>query len=137
MNYKDLVKLTTYEERLRYLLLPPSLPTELVFGELRNLNQRFYMSKTWKQIRQAVIVRDRGYDLGVYGMEIPGRLIVHHIVPIIPDDIVYGTDKLLNLNNLITVSDQTHRAIHFGSEINNVEPTERFKGDTTLWKKLF
>lgn len=133
MTYTDLIKLDTYEERLNYLLLDAK-PSELTFGVLRHLNQKFYRSTAWRRIRDEIIARDFGFDLGIPGRLIFGKVLVHHINPIQPKDLYYNVEFALDPENLITVSDETHRAIHFGSEPASVYSiTERRKGDTKLW----
>ena len=106
------------------------------FGFDRVFNQRFYNSPEWKRIRHQVIVRDNGCDLGVPGREIHGRIMIHHINPLTLDDIEKGNDALLDLDNLICVSHETHNAIHYGSEkLLTPELIERRKNDTCPWKR--
>jgi hypothetical protein len=101
------------------------------------MNQQFYRSKEWKTVRDAVIVRDGACDLGVPGHEITGHVYIHHINPINPEDIEHSADKLLDLNNLICVSQETHNAIHYGDDsiLERNKITERTPGDTCPWKK--
>lgn len=131
-TYSELIELPTYEERLAYLRTD-GLPSEITFGgELRYLNQRFYNSRGWKLIRNFVITRDFGFDLGVPGREIFGKAIVHHMNPILPKDLYLGHEGLLDPEVLVTVSHYTHEAIHFGFE--RPDPfIEREPGDTKLW----
>jgi len=131
-TYSELITLPTFEDRLEYLRVT-DLPGELTFGPLRDLNQKFYMSRDWKRIRELVISRDLGYDLGVPGREILGRVLVHHMNPIKPKDIVYHSDNVLNPEFLITVSDWTHRCIHFGTDPKEDIFVDRQPGDTKLW----
>lgn len=92
----------------------------------------FYQSNMWKTIRKQVIERDLGFDLGVFGIYIDGPMYVHHINPIDENDIRYQTSKLLDFDNLITVSDLTHKKIHYKKQVR--EPwVERQPGDTKLW----
>ena len=106
------------------------------FGEERALNQSFYQSDIWKEIRRFVITRDLGCDLGVYGNEIQGAVYVHHMNPITPEDIINKTDILVDPNYLITVSMGTHNAIHYGDRrwVENHEPIIRLPGDTCPWR---
>lgn len=132
-TYSDLRQLETFEERYRYLKLGGSLGTE-TFGFDRWVNQRFYKSLQWKTIRNNVIVRDNGCDLGILGYEIYSGLVVHHMNPITPDDLIQGEDWILDPNFLITTSLQTHNAIHYGDEsLLPRGPIVREAGDTTLW----
>jgi hypothetical protein len=107
---------------------------ESTFGFDRFLNQMFYKSREWHQVRDEVITRDNGCDLGIPGYEINSGLIVHHMNPLSLPDIVEGGDELLYPEHLITTSLRTHNAIHYGDESQLPRgPTERKAGDTTLW----
>lgn len=135
--YSELITIPTYEERFNYLRLDSQVGEE-TFGGHRQLNQVFYKSPEWRQIRNYVITRDFGRDLGVEGYEIlnVGRnsdLIIHHIEPITEYDILNRSDKLLNPENLITTRKRTHNAIHYG--IDEAEPiiVTRTRGDMKLW----
>lgn len=130
LTYSDLVTFDTFEDRLEFLKVP-DIPAELTFGVLRHMNQKFYASRPWKMVRDHVIARDMGFDLGIPGMEIFGKVLVHHMNPLRVKDL-YGPMSL-DPEFLITVSDQTHRAIHFGSTPREVIVTERRPGDTKLW----
>lgn len=131
LTYSNLIKFPTFEERLEYLKTD-GIPSELTFDQLRFLNQKFYNSRLWRRVRQAVIARDLGFDLGVAGRDIFGKVMVHHMNPLQPKDLYLSTPNALNPEFLITVSDETHRAIHFGYDIQEI-PKERFCGDTKLW----
>ncbi len=136
-RYSELKCLKTFDERFNYLLLKGNVGKE-TFGFDRYLNQEFYnKSIEWKRIRNFVIVRDNGCDLGIPGHEITGRIYIHHINPINPDDIKNSSDKLLDPENLICVSHETHNAIHYGntSFLNKNKIVERTKNDTCPWKK--
>lgn len=132
-TYKELSRLKTFEERFDYLKLSGSIGTE-TFGFDRYVNQMFYRSKEWKSIRNHVIVRDNGCDLGIEGREIQKGIIVHHINPIKIDDIVSATEFLMNPDYLICTSLKTHNAIHYGdSNLLDKDPIIRRPGDTKLW----
>lgn len=132
-TYKELSRLQTFEERFDYLKLSGSIGTE-TFGFDRYVNQMFYRSKEWKSIRNHVIVRDNGCDLGIEGREIQKGIIVHHINPIKIDDIVSVTEFLMNPDYLICTSLKTHNAIHYGdSNLLDKDPIIRRPGDTKLW----
>lgn len=132
-TYNELQHLQTFDERFEYLTLRGRVGS-ITFGHERFLNQSFYTSKEWRNIRQAVIVRDEGRDLGLIGHEIYDRPIVHHINPLTIEDIESGSPALFDLNNLITTSHDTHNAIHYGDR-KRLQPqyVERQPGDTTLW----
>lgn len=134
-TYSELTRLPTFEERFRYLKLD-GLVGKDTFGFDRYLNQEFYRSKEWKEVRDFVIVRDNGCDLGMDGYEIVGRIYIHHMNPITVNDIVHSSDFLLNPDYLICVSHNTHNAVHYGDEDLLVTvPVERRKNDTCPWKR--
>ena len=134
-TYSELVQLPTFEERFRYLKLD-GLVGKDTFGFDRYLNQEFYRSKEWKEVRDFVIVRDNGCDLGMDGYEIAGRIYIHHMNPITVNDIVHSSDFLLNPDYLICMSHNTHNAVHYGDEdLLVTAPVERRKNDTCPWKR--
>lgn len=96
------------------------------------MSEQFYQSVTWKMVRQQIIERDLGFDLGTFGIYIEGSMIVHHINPINESDIVYQTNKLLDPENLITTAVNTHNLIHYNTK-EKEEWVERTPGDTKLW----
>ncbi len=125
--------LRTFEERFNYLKLT-NVAGESIFGESRYLNQKFYQSRAWKRVRDRVIVRDDGLDLGCDGYYIAGKIVVHHMNAITIEDLEDGNFEMLNPRLLICVSEDTHRAIHYGAV--NLTPrlsNTRESGDTTLW----
>jgi hypothetical protein len=123
----------TFEERYEYLRLAGEVGAE-TFGFDRWINQQFYRSREWKQIRQFVIVRDNGCDLGVPGHDIRREILVHHINPMSPEDLIRGADWVLDPEYLITTSKRTHNAIHYGDASLLPKPlVERRPGDTTPW----
>lgn len=134
-TYTELSKLKTFKERYDYLKLSGSVGKD-TFGHNRWLNQVFYKSKEWKKVRDEVIARDNGCDLGVDGYEINYEPIyIHHMNPITKSDILDLTEYLTNPEYLISCRLKTHNAIHYGSEIvDNSEPIERTKNDTCPWK---
>lgn len=135
-NYKELSRLTTFAERFNYLKLHSAVGKES-FGFDRIFNQMFYSrSAEWKRVRDQVIIRDNGCDLGMEGHDIYGKIIVHHMNPISLKDIQDVTDFLLNPDYLICVSHDTHNAIHYGNaSLLPKEPVERFRNDTCPWKR--
>lgn len=133
-TYSELITLPSFEERYRYLKLDGSVGKE-TFGFDRYLNQDFYRSKEWKHIRDEIIARDCGCDLGIIDREIPTRIYIHHMNPISVKDIVNTTEFLLNPEYLICSSHSTHIAIHYGDESLLVTaPVERKKNDTCPWR---
>lgn len=135
-TFSELSQLATFEERFRYLQLSGSVGKD-TFGFDRYINQQFYRSREWKSIRDHVIVRDNGCDLGVEGYEIYGRIYIHHMNPIMLKDIKDSTEFLLNPEYLITTTLNTHNAIHYGNEdfISSLNPIERSKNDTCPWRQ--
>lgn len=133
-TYSELSRLQTFEERYRYLRLNGSVGEE-TFGFDRFINQNFYKSREWKSIRDFVIVRDNGCDLGIDGHEIYGTVLIHHMNPILPKDIIDQSDFLLNPNYLISTILTTHNAIHYGDEgLIIKEPIQRTKNDMCPWR---
>lgn len=134
-TFLELIKLETFEERFRYLSLKGSVG-RATFGFDRYLNQKFYSSREWKQIRSYVITRDEGMDLGVYGYEIHSDILIHHMNPLRPEDIFNKSDIILDPMYLITTSHRTHNAIHFGDASLLPKPfVPRQPGDTLLWHR--
>lgn len=133
LTYTELILRDTFIGRYRYAKLGGELGVA-TFGYDRHLNQAFYSSREWKQVRDIAIIRDDGCDLGVPGHQIHDRVLVHHMNPIILKDLVHFNEDLLNPEYLICVSTQTHNAIHFGDESQLPrELIERRPGDTDLW----
>ena len=134
-TYSELSKLRTFKERYEYLKLS-SVVGEDTFGYDRYLNQQFYKSKAWKRVRDQVIIRDNGCDLGIDDRYINSRIYVHHMNPITKSDIINLTEYLLNPEYLICVSKNTHDAIHYGSEelLYKNHMVERRPNDTCPWR---
>jgi hypothetical protein len=132
-TYSDLIKRSTFLARFRYLKLEGEIGAA-TFGYDRPLNQKFYSSYEWKRVRDLVMIRDQGFDLGVPGHMIHDRVLVHHMNPMAVDDILHGNMEILDPEFLICVSPRTHNAIHFGDESQLPKPfVERAPGDTKLW----
>ena len=133
LTHSEMLKRDTFLGRFRYLVLGGELGAA-TFGFDRHLNQTFYASREWKNIRDIAIIRDEGCDLGVPGREIHDRILVHHMNPIKVQDLLHFNEDILNPEYLITVSTRTHNAIHFGDESQLPSAlVERRPGDTTLW----
>lgn len=134
-TYSDLFQLTTFEDRFEYLRLVGKVgfPT---FGHERWMNQHFYTSSEWRRIRNEVIARDNGFDLGVVGHPISGKIIVHHMCPLDPEKLEHSDETILSPEYLISCSIMTHNAIHFGDAAPDHKPIERRPGDTLLWSPL-
>lgn len=134
-SYSEMIKLTSYEERLKYLMLRGIVAGE-TFGDDRYLNQMLYKSNRWRRARQRIILRDEGYDLGIEDYPIVGDIYIHHINPISLEDIVYQRSCIFDDENLISTSFDTHNAIHYGNETILPSVTiERRINDTCPWKR--
>lgn len=133
-TYSELITLRTFKERYEYLKLNGTVAEE-TFGYERYLNQSFYHSDEWRSIRDRIILRDEGCDLGIFGREVTGKIIIHHMNPITSGDIVHATDFLTNPEYLICCSHETHNAIHYSDEtlLMNL-PVCRTPFDTCPWK---
>jgi hypothetical protein len=132
-TYSELRRFDTFEERYEYLRLGGGVG-ESTFGFDRYINQAFYRSSLWKQVRNQVIVRDNGCDLGILDYPINGSLLVHHINPMSVDDLIHHEEWVLNPEYLITTTHDTHNAIHYGDQSLLKKPfTPRQMGDTKLW----
>lgn len=133
-TYSELIQLPSFEERFEYLKLGGSVGVE-TFGFDRYLNQRFYRSQEWKNVRHQIILRDNGCDLGILDRPIYNRILIHHINPIKIDDIQHSPHLLLNPEYLISTSKRTHDAIHYGDASSiDIEPIIRKENDTIPWR---
>lgn len=134
-TYSELTKLPSFLARFEYLKLSGEVGQE-TFGFDRYLNQNFYHSSEWRPIRDYVIARDLGRDLGVEGYEIHGRIYIHHINPITVDDVKQATEFLTNPEYMICTTHNTHNAIHYGdASMLIIDPVERTPYDTCPWKR--
>lgn len=131
--YSDLVYLKTFDERFAYLKLDGSVGRS-TFGFDRYVNQRFYTSPEWRSVRNVVILRDNGCDLGIPGYEVHVNILIHHVNPVSVEDIVNHEEWIFDPEFLITTCYRTHNALHFGSDDPYPKTVvERSKGDTQLW----
>jgi hypothetical protein len=132
-SYSELRRLPLFEERFEYLSLGGEVGVA-TFGFDRWINQRFYRSREWQQVRDQVVFRDSACDLGVLGYDIHRGLLVHHMNPILPGDLERGEQWVLDPEYLITTTHLTHNAIHYGDySLIRREPVQRRPGDTKLW----
>ena len=135
-NYSQLIKLNSFEERFKYLILDGVVGKE-TFGCDRYLNQHFYNSVEWRHLRHQIIVRDQGCDLGLADYPIYGQIIVHHIVPITLEMIYVKNPIITDPDNLICVSHNTHNAITYNdlSYLLQMSPQQdRCANDTCPWR---
>ena len=132
-HYHGLSRLQTFEERYKYLRLN-GVVGRSTYGFDRYLNQKFYTSTEWRRVRNFVILRDGGCDLGIDGREIRDKIIIHHMNPISVEEIEHCDEDILNPDYLIATTLNTHNAIHYGDEsLLPKKFTERRPGDTKLW----
>lgn len=132
-SYSELSRIHTFEGRFDYLMLSGQVG-ESTFGFDRWINQMFYSSRSWHQVRDHVIIRDYGCDLGIVGYDIRRGLLIHHMNPMSAEDIKHGEDWILDPEFLITTTLSTHNAIHYGdATLLYSRPIERHPGDTKLW----
>lgn len=131
--YSEMIKLQTFMERFRYLKIGGSVG-DTTFSGLRWMNQQFYKSQEWRNVRSYIVARDNGFDLGSKERPISGRIMIHHIVPLSPDSLTDSDQTILDPNYLISCSLATHNAIHFGDESLVSLPVERTPGDTLPWR---
>lgn len=136
-TYSELSKLETFIERFNYLKIDGTVGEE-TFGYDRYLNQMLYKTKEWRDIRNFVITRDSGCDLGILDREIIDEMImIHHMNPITKEDILNRNPIVFDPEYLITTIFKTHQAIHFGDEslLYDSEPVVRTPNDMCPWKK--
>lgn len=131
-TYSELSKMDTFAERFEYLKLTGLVGKE-TFGYDRWLNQALYHSDIWKRARNEVIIRDNGCDLGIPGLEIKGRIIIHHMNPIDKEEVLRHSEILVDPELLICTCIDTHNAIHYGNTSVLNQWKERTPGDTCLW----
>lgn len=133
-TYTDLQNRKTFKERFNYLKLNGDVGAE-TFGTYRYLNQMLYRSKEWRELRRMILIRDNGCDLGIPDRKIGGHVYIHHIEPITREDILNRASKVLDPNNVISCSRQTHNALHYGDESLLIEDfIERQPNDTIPWR---
>lgn len=137
-TYDELIQIPTWEERLIYLSIGDGQIGEETFGGKRHLNQMLYSCPEWRNfVRRDVISRDNGCDMALIDYPIPNgvKVMVHHINPITPEDILYRKDRVFDMNNLVCVAFNTHEHIHYGTTPESIITLtgNRTEGDTRLW----
>ena len=132
--YSELIKLKSFKERFEYLKLSGNVG-EITHGGHRYLNQKLYSSQRWKRTRNQIIIRDNGCDLGDPERPIQGRIYIHHINPISVDDLLRQAGIIFDPENLITVSKETHEAIHYSNyDLIPQDYIPRSENDTCPWR---
>lgn len=132
-SYSELKRLETFDERFEYLRLNDTVGRS-TFGFDRYINQKFYTSYEWKRVRNSIILRDNSCDLGISGYEVHTGILIHHMNPMTSDDIIHGEEWIFDPEYLITTTQNTHNAIHFGTEkLLPKVVTARIPGDTKVW----
>lgn len=133
-RYSELIRIPTFEERFEYLRVGGAVG-QATFDAYRYLNQAFYTSKEWRRFRKEIIVRDEGCDMAMDGYSIVRGIVIHHIMPLDIDDLENMTDAVFDPENVVCVSANTHRAIHYGNkDLLPKLPIERKPNDTCPWK---
>ena len=135
-SYHELITIASFADRYEYLKIGGKVG-ESTFGSHRYLNQILYQMPEWKEARRNAIVRDGGFDLAHpdYEMGPKQPLYVHHINPITIDDIMERRKCVLDLDNLVVCSFDTHQAIHYGSvSLLPEKPVIRKPNDTCPWR---
>lgn len=134
-NYTELTKIDSYEKRFEYLKIGGKIGID-TFGHSRYLNQILYKCDEWKKVRREVIIRDKGCDLGISGYEIFDKIIVHHMNPITIEDVLNRKPEIFDPEYLISVSHNTHNALHYGDKrLLCLDPIERRPNDTCPWRR--
>lgn len=136
-SYKELKKMKTFDERFKYLKIDGAVIGQSTFGYDRYINQSFYKSKEWKRVRDKVIIRDKGNDLGIEGEPIGKDIIVHHIIPVTLEDLEEMRPIVFDTDNLISCSRRTHNALHYGDEsyLQDIKEVERRPNDNFPWRQ--
>lgn len=135
-TYSDLIQIEDYMDRYEYLKLGGTIGV-MTFGSDRYLNQVFYRSPEWRSFRREIIIRDKGCDMAYEGFDVSGGMIVvHHLNPITADDVIRRRDCLFDPENVVAVSELTHKAIHYGdaSLLPHIKPIERVPNDMCPWR---
>ena len=137
-SYSELCQFETFEERLDYLFLGDNKIGDITFGGHRWLNQNLYSSPEWKRVRRNVIIRDGGCDMGLWDRPIPNKskIIIHHINPITIQELLDRSPNVFDMNNLISVSFDTHQMIHYGTKARKdllKLDGNRSENDTKFW----
>ena len=133
-SYNELISIPAYKDRFLYLKTENQLVGESTFGFKRYLNQNIYHTHKWRSFRNRMIIRDNGCDMAYDGVIIRDRLVLHHINPLTIDDILQNPNVVYDPNNVVCVSDVTHKAIHYGDyDLIPKDYIPRTKDDTKLW----
>lgn len=134
-TYTELIKLPTIEERFDYLMLNGKVGEE-TFGIERYLNQTFYHSREWREFRKQIILRDNGCDLAMDGFTIMGNIYVHHMNPISIIDAKGDIRKMINPEEMVCCSFNTHQGITYGiRDLTPRTPKERYPFDDCPWRQ--
>lgn len=131
-SYEELLQIDTFQGRFDYLALRGHVG-DVTFGFERELNQQFYRSSAWRRVRRIVLLRDDNCDLGIDGYDIPHGLHIHHMNPVTREDLYDFNPDILDPEYLISTTQLTHNAIHYGDERQLPRSfTERGPGDTWI-----
>lgn len=135
-TYSELIRIPDFLGRYNYLKLKGYVGKE-TFGYRRYINQLLYKCDEWKEIRDDIIMRDNGCDLGVPTYDIYKHVIIHHINPITAEDILEHNPVVFDPENLICTCLKTHNAIHYGKpeSVFFLDMAIRRPNDTCPWRR--
>lgn len=136
-TYTELLEIPDYIGRVKYLETHSNIG-ETTFGWSRYLNQALYTSDEWRKFRRDIIIRDEGCDLALPGYDLNAEdIIIHHLNPITPEQVEARDPIIFSKNNVVCVSNRTHRCIHYGGIRTAIFSTlQRKPYDTCPWKKM-
>lgn len=136
-TYSNLITLGSFEDRFEYCKLAGQIGIE-TFGSSRFINQDFYRSKLWRDFRHHILVRDNGFDLAHkdHPFAVDERIYIHHLNPLTIEQLMDDFDRAIDEENAVSVSFETHQAIHYGSSeyLRTTAVIERTPFDTAPWK---
>lgn len=136
-TYDELMSIPDFTERFRYLQCNCDVGVATFAGS-RWLNQTLYRSKEWKDFRNDIIARDKGYELSYYYDDnylIHGQIYVHHLNPLTKEQVLNRDPCIFDPENVVCCSHRVHNAIHYGDE--SLLPqiyTPRYANDTIPWR---
>ena len=134
-SYSELIEIPTIKERFEYLKIGGKIG-DATFGSKRIMNQLLYHSDKWRKRRDKIIIRDNGCEMAFPDHEILYMLTVHHLNPITLEDVLEERDCVFDPENLVCVSGDLHKAIHYASDYEFETLVERKPFDTCPWREV-
>ncbi len=101
----------------------------------KNERLKLYHSRLWEKCRRNIIIKYLGLDIWLLaeGEErVPEKIVIHHIVE--RDE---NPDLLYDVDNLVTVSPESHAAIHAMYKTNKPAALERIRAGIEKFNELF